>query len=92
MRRARVPSFPCFRQIVQHLQLGHRLHIEAEDIVVEPDLYLAVGLAHAGKGDLVGGEATFQCPQDLVAAHAVGAKTIGGDEPQDLRVGIGLMA
>ena len=33
-------------QLVDHLQLGYALHVEAEDVVVEPKVNLPIALTH----------------------------------------------
>src|SRR5690606_17468965 len=56
----------------------------------ESNTDLTVGFAYTCKGYSVGREATLQCPQDLVATHAVGTESIGGDQFQYLLIGVGL--
>lgn len=78
------------RQLVYHLQFGYALHVEAEDVVVQPEVDLPVALSHAGIYDPVVGESRLYRRLYLTAADAVSPQACSPDDPQQLRVGIRL--
>ena len=86
-----VRHFPFPRsQTVDDLQLGDALHIEAEDVVVEPEIDFPVCLPHAGIDNAARREATVQTASYLASAHTVGPHSCLADYLQHLCVGIGL--
>ena len=78
------------RQFVDHLQFRDRLSVKAEDIIVQRKVYLRVRLTHAGKDDTGGRETSLDGGLHLIAAYAIGAKTLLSDDFQHLRIRIGL--
>ena len=77
-------------QLVDDLELGHRLNIEAEDVVIEPQVDLPVGLAHARIHHLARVEASCKRGLDFAAAHQVDAQAIFHDFFQNHGVAVGL--
>ena len=77
-------------QLVDDLQLGDALHVEAEDALLQSEAYFPVALAHAGVDDALGGESGFECGADFAAAHAVGTQSGLSDLLQYHGIGIGL--
>ncbi len=79
----------CRCQFVDYLQFGYGLHIEAAYATVEGEVYLRIGLAHAGKHNLGSRETGLQCRAYLAAAHAVGSESASGNEFENGRIAVG---
>ena len=62
-------------QLVDDLQLGDALHVEAEDVGVEAEIDFPIALAHAGIDNLRGWEPSAEGGTNLSAADAVGAES-----------------
>ena len=77
-------------ELVDNLQLCYALYIEAEDVVVESEIYLPVALAYSGIYYLRWCEPCFYACLNLSTAYAVGTKAGLADDVQNSRVGIGL--
>ena len=77
-------------KLVDYFQLGCAFHVEAEDVLVETEVYLPVALAHTGIDNLRGGKTGFDAGLYLAAAHAVGTQPGLADDVEYLRIGIGL--
>ena len=79
---------PCGRQFVDDLQLRDALHVEAEDIVVEAEVDLPVGLAHTCIDNLRRGESRLDGSLYLSTADTVGTQSCLTDDAEDTRVGV----
>ena len=77
-------------QLVDDLQLGDALHVEAEDVGVEAEVDFPIALAHAGVDNLRGREPRAEGGTNLSAADAVGAEPRLAYDAEHLRVGVGL--
>src|SRR5690554_5592598 len=77
-------------QFVDDVQFGNRLHIEAGNVVVEPQLYFPVGLPHTGKNNTRWGKARIQSTLHLKTAHTVDPQTKAADHLQNTGIGVGL--
>ena len=77
-------------QLIDNLQFGDALHIEAEDVVVQSEIDFPVCLAYTGIDYLAAGE---PCPQGcfyLASADAVCTQSCLTDDAQHFGIGIGL--
>ena len=79
--------FGC-RQLVDNLKLGKALHIEAENVVVETEVYLPVALAHSGIDDARGIEPCLHGSLYLSSADAIHSETCLAYDAQQGRVGV----
>ena len=77
-------------QLVDNLKLRNGLYVEAEDVLVESQLNLPVGLAYTGIDDVVSWEACLQGSFNLTSADTVGSQTALADDGQYLGIGISL--
>ena len=77
-------------KVVDDLQLGQTLHVEAKDAFFQTKIDFPVFLAHSRVDNALGGESCVECGLDLASAHAVGPHSVAGDEPQHFGIGIGL--
>ena len=75
-------------QFVDDLQLRDALHVEAENLVVEAEVDLPVGLSHTCIDDLRRGKSRLDGSLDLSAADAVGTQSCLTDDAEDTRVGV----
>ena len=80
----------CGSQLVDDLELGHRLYVEAEDVAVQSEVNLPVSLAHACKNYLGGREAGTQGGLNLASAYTIGTQATLTDDGEHLGIGIGL--
>ena len=76
--------------LVDALQLGQRLHVEAGDVGCQGLADLVARLAHAREHDLARVAAGCDDPRQLAARHHVEAGPQLGKQSQDGQVGIGL--
>ena len=77
-------------QLVDDLELGYALHVEAEDVGLEGEFYLPVALADTGEGNLAGGETCAEADFDFPSADAVGSQPGFLDVAKDFGMGAGL--
>ena len=77
-------------QLVDDLELGDALDVEAEDVAVEPDVDFPVGLADAGEDNLRAREASLDAGLNLAAADAVGTQACLTDDGEQAWVDVGL--
>ena len=76
------------RQLVDYLEFGNALDVEAEDVGIEAEVDFPVTLAHAGIDYLRCGEAGAEGSTYLTSADAVGSQPRMADDGQHLRVGV----
>ncbi|MPN10703.1 hypothetical protein SDC9_158000 [bioreactor metagenome] len=77
-------------QFVDNLQLGNRLHVEAEDSIIKCQINFPVGLAHSGKHDFIGRESGFDCRTNFSAAHTIGSHATFTNDGEHFGIGVGL--
>ena len=77
-------------QLVDNLQLGDALHVEAEDVVVQAKVNLPVALTNACIDDALAGETGLDAGFYLAAADTVDTQACLTDNLQHLGVRIGL--
>ena len=77
-------------QFVNHFQFRDALHIKAEDVVVESEIDLPVGLAHTCIDNLACGEACLDGSLNLATADAIDTQTCFADDAEQTGIGIGL--
>lgn len=78
------------REVVNDLKFRHGLGVEAEDVGGEGVGDFTVGLAYSRKDNGGSGETRGDGGLHLVAADAVGTESVGGDETEDVRIGVRL--
>ena len=75
-------------QLIDNLQFGYALHIEAEDVVIQSEIDFPVSLTYTGIDNLVAGE---PCPQGcfyLASTDAVSTQSCLTDDAQHFGIGI----
>ena len=77
-------------QLVDDSQLGERLDVEAEDVVIQTEVDFPIRLANTCKNYLAGRETGIQRCLNLTAAYAVGSEAVAGDKLQHAGIGVGL--
>ena len=75
-------------QFVQDFQFGSRLYVEAENIVVQPQVDLPVCFADTGVNDFISGETCIECRLYFSTAHTVGTQAIFCDNRQNTGIGV----
>lgn len=78
------------REVVNDLKFRHGLGVKAEDVGGEGVGDFTVGLAYSRKDNGGSGETRGEGGLYLIAADAVGTESVGGDETEDVRVGVRL--
>ena len=80
----------CGSQFIDDFQFGDALHVETEDIVVQSEIDLPVGLAYTCIDHLIVGEPGLDACFYLTTADAVGSHAGFTYQTEHLRIGIGL--
>jgi len=77
-------------QLIDNFQFRDRLHIKAENIIIQPQINFPISLTHPGKNNLASGKTGFDGSTDLTATYTVGTQTVLADNGKHFEIGVGL--